>query len=101
MSQPTRIIWNGRRKVADLHPPAIAEPPTAVVTPPVGGGELPIAPGGKVCEQCGVYVVRTDIHDRWHRGLAWHIRLMLRVFRARGYITTAEDSIATEGNSNE
>ncbi|PPJ31884.1 hypothetical protein C5E45_32865 [Nocardia nova] len=86
---PTRIIWTGRRKPA---PPV----ETSGISP-TAGNTLPVQPGGKVCEKCGVYVVLPDVHDRHHRRLSRFIDLVHEVFQRRGYITTAGD-IPTDGN---
>lgn len=93
----TRIIWNGRRKAAEPRPPAIAEPAPA---PPADGATLPDTSGGRVCQKCGAYIVLPDVHARYHRRLARFMDLVHDVFRARGYITTDENT-ATDGNSHE
>ncbi|NKY47983.1 hypothetical protein [Nocardia cerradoensis] len=71
------------------------------MSPPVG-----LPPVSSVCEPCGVYVIRPEVHADWHRrqdakARRWdHIRdLVLRVFLARGYITTDEKTTVTDGDT--
>ena len=69
--------------------------------PPVG-----LPPVSSVCEPCGVYVIRPEVHADWHRQLdakaaRWdRVRaLVLRVFLARGYITTDENTTPANGDT--
>ncbi|MBF6277014.1 hypothetical protein [Nocardia nova] len=94
MNRPKLTIT--RRQGPKLSPPA--EPTQA--SPRV------VVPPSTVCERCGVYVIYPEVHDDWHsrqaaRARRWdHIRdLVLRVFLARGYITTDEKTTPTNGGT--
>lgn len=88
-SDSPHVVWRD--------PDAVDRPETVPApVPPTGGGSLPDTSGGRVCDRCGAYVVRPDVHGDWHRKLDRHIRLTLEVFQRRGYITKGGDS-ATGG----
>lgn len=90
-SASSRVTWvdpaTGGR--AETPPPA---------TVPTTGESLPDTSGGRICDRCGAYVVRPDLHGDWHRKLDRHIRLTLDVFQARGDIAKGGDSAATNEN---
>jgi hypothetical protein len=65
-----------------------------------------LPPVSSVCEPCGVYVIRPEVHADWHRQLDAKVarwerfrRLVLDIFQARGYITTDEKTTPTNGDT--
>ncbi|MGW5518495.1 hypothetical protein [Nocardia africana] len=93
---PSRITWIGRDKAPAPAPAPAANP----------GEPLPDPSGGRVCPVCAAYAIDPDRHAAWHaetsqwRGGIDRLKaLVLRVFLARGYITTTENTATTDGNT--
>ncbi len=92
-----------RPKLTIRRRPVLNQPAriTPELSPLVG-----LPPVSSVCEPCGVYVIRPEVHADWHRQLdakaaRWdRVRaLVLRVFLARGYITTDENTTPANGDT--
>ncbi|WP_156769455.1 hypothetical protein [Nocardia sp. 852002-20019_SCH5090214] len=89
--------------------PATPESPSPEDNPTPAPGSTPPQPGGKVCAECGCYVVNVALHDDFHRKLNGWVRhinafeaLVKRIFRALGYITPTDgDTTPNSGNIKE